>query len=297
MINILFLKLKISKNNFNNLLVFINVLFNLKLKFYMFCNIFQKKLKLENKKIITNEYCHIYNNLENSLKNFLTNKFKFQKILRFIEKQKYKNENYLNDISDGEEYKKPFEEINNKVKELHLNFILNMDGINPYNNSTKDYKAITLEIVEMGKKYRYRYDNHILLFLISGKNINFNLILKKFVEDLNKFYLFGFKYNGYLIRGRIICFTLDLPARAELFGQKKFNSKNSCIFCFQSGTSSKVGIRFPFLKNQKLRVNKNDLTIGFKKKPEENWWFNLITFHPKQIATDSLHFLFHGNFL
>jgi hypothetical protein len=132
----LFLKLNISKTAFSNLIIVFNYLFKIKLNYKYFENKIKKKIKIENKKIIIDGGYYIYNSIKKQILNLLNYENTFEIILKNIKKIKENNnEDYLKDITDGKNYKKPWLNIGEKkldngtiLEEIHLNLILCMDG-------------------------------------------------------------------------------------------------------------------------------------------------------------------------
>lgn len=219
------IKLKLSKSHFINFIKIINFLFKINLNFSFFEKIF-KKINFENKKKYINKQNNsyfIYNNLKENIINFLNIDKYFniikENIKNIQEKIKINESNgIISDFYDGKNYK-DFNYKINKENEIHLNIILNFDGISPFSVSTQNYHVVSGEIIELPIKHRFTYLNKLIFFFIKSDVIDINFIFDDFVKDLNDFFMNGFIFKNHLIRGKILCYTCDLPARSQLFNQ------------------------------------------------------------------------------
>jgi hypothetical protein len=315
----LYLKLQISKAAFISLISVFNFIFKLNFNYKYFEKKINKKINLENNiKKINEDGTYIYNNIKTQIFNLLNYENNFEIILKNIKKIKEnKNESELNDITDGKIYKKPFKKINPQydkngilLEEINLNMILNIDGVSPYNTSNQNYYVVCGQIIELPLEIRLNFINQILIFLIKSKYFNINEIFKfsNFIGDLNKLYNLGFKYKNKIIRLRILCYSMDLPARALLFNQNQFNGFFSCIFCKTKGEFVKgAGVRFPnsqlddqgvqkLINCEERKIEDFRNNLGFKPSTDIMWYNKLIYFEPNQIAIDCLHQCFEGLF-
>lgn len=123
----------------------------------------------------------------------------------------------------------------NKPSKLSLK--INIDGMSPYKNSTKELWPILFSVKEM----KCIDPLYAAIYFGDGKPplIPF---LTPFVEELKSLINKGFKINGNLIEITIDCFICDTPARAFIKGTAYSNSEyGACIKCTVVGEYDKTG--------------------------------------------------------
>ena len=123
---------------------------------------------------------------------------------------------------------------------IHLSAILNTDGVNLYSSSRVELWPVFMAVNELNPKLRFARENLLLIGLWQGKGKPpFKQFLSHVCHDLNSLMrngvqieVDGLKYTVYV---RVLCITLDLPAKAAVLNMTLFNGSEACITCEEPG--------------------------------------------------------------
>ncbi|KAK3913213.1 Halomucin [Frankliniella fusca] len=194
---------------------------------------------------------------------------------RFLEDLQYRfnrigDPSHIRDIYDGRIYK---EQVNNGFlnNPHNISFMWWSDGLQIFKSSINaSIWPLCLVVNELPYKKRILPRNIILAGLWFGKaQPNPNIFLKPLKESLDKLSSDG--YNLKLpdrsvvnVKGKILCGTCDLPAKAKFMRMKQFNGASSCAKCLCAGMryalDSKSGKKttiqvFPYVPNATERTH------------------------------------------
>ncbi|XP_062604037.1 uncharacterized protein LOC134265829 isoform X2 [Saccostrea cucullata] len=150
----------------------------------------------------------------------------------------------LTDISDGQGYRKLMQD--GYLDSNNLTAIFNTDGVNLYSSSKIELWPIFLAINELSPPKRFSRENILLAGMWQGKGKPpFQEYFKVFSEFMNALYVDGvdvcISNKNYSIKLKIVCGTMDLPAKAELLNMSYFNGPYPCITCEEEGKTVKQG--------------------------------------------------------
>ncbi|XP_069109923.1 uncharacterized protein [Argopecten irradians] len=151
----------------------------------------------------------------------------------------------LTDILDGHEYRKLMK--TGFLKESNnLTAIFNTDGVNLYSSSKTELWPIYLALNELSPPKRFSRENILLVGMWQGKGKPpFHEYFKIFSDYMNTLYTSGVEVSidnvKILVKLKIVCGVMDLPAKAELLNMSYFNGQYPCISCEEDGKTVKQG--------------------------------------------------------
>ncbi|XP_067206760.1 uncharacterized protein [Linepithema humile] len=186
--------------------------------------------------------------LESQFKRLLKNTTIVDSLLTYRFNRSKINDIALEDIYDGAEYRKHFDNGNILSHLYNFSYSFNTDGIPMGKSCGKTIWPIYITINELPPKERSK---HILLAgLYVGKNDpNQNVFLQPFIEQANKLSLYGFhwNHNGKDVISKVIplCAIVDSVARFKMLNMSGINSYYACTFCYQKAERTVKGQRFP----------------------------------------------------
>jgi len=158
------------------------------------------------------------------------------------------NDTALEDIYDGAEYKKYFDNGNILSHMYNFSYSFNTDGVPMGKSCGKTIWPIYITINELPPKERRK---HVLLagLYIGEKDPNQNVFLQPFVEQANKLSLQGFHWNhngkNVISKAIPLCAIVDSVARFQMLNMSGINSYYACTFCYQKAERTIKGQRFP----------------------------------------------------
>ncbi|KAH3841159.1 uncharacterized protein LOC127880246 [Dreissena polymorpha] len=184
--------------------------------------------------------------LESQLLNFF-NRPNFAELLKHRFQRKKKKPSNLEDIYDGELYKK----LSSKGGVLsdsfpyNISFTLNTDGVPLFKSSKFSIWPVFLMINELPFKYRRQSENMLFAGLWFGDGKPFmgtffrpiHSNLKKLEDEGLNITVCG---NDILCKAFLICSTADLPAKSTLLNMNQFNGAFSCLQCCNKGETFKT---------------------------------------------------------
>ncbi|XP_028045643.1 uncharacterized protein LOC114254206 [Monomorium pharaonis] len=186
-------------------------------------------------------------------------------------------EDALEDIYDGEEYKKHFENGGILSSPYNLSYFFFTDGIHTGKSNNKTLWPIYLTINELPVSERNKY---VLLagLYIGSKDPNQKVFLQPFINEANKLSTEGFRWmhNGNEIISKVIplCCIADSVARYQLLNFQSFAAYYGCTFCYQKSERTRRGQRFTIsiypAEERTLESTKKDLLETFERKDEIN---------------------------
>lgn len=183
----------------------------------------------------------------------------------------------MEDIYDGNEYKKHFEKGNILSSPYNLSYSFFTDGIHTGKSNNKTLWPIYLTINELSISERNKYVLFAGLY-IESKDLNQQVFLQLFINEANKLSTKGFRWlhNDKQIISKIIplCCIADSVARYQLLNFQSFTAYYGCTFCYQKSECTRKGQRLAisiyFAKERTLESIKEDLFKAFQKKNETN---------------------------
>lgn len=186
---------------------------------------------------------------------------------RFQPDRKLNSEN-IEDIYDGRIYQEQAEFFSSPN---NISFTWYSDGIKIFKSSSFSIWPLCLVINELAYKKRILPHNILLVGLWFGKSKpNPNVFLRPFRKNLNSFEKDGHKFKlqdgtEVLVKGKVICGTCDLPAKAKFLKFKQYNGEFGCSRCLQSGGRAAAGNTtvqvYPYVPN--VRERSHDETQDF----------------------------------
>lgn len=185
---------------------------------------------------------------------------------RFKADRKHNNDN-IEDIYDGRLYKEdPFFR-----KNSNISFMWYSDGVKIFQSSTVSIWPLCLVVNELPYKQRTQPTNILLVGLWFGKGKpNPNLFLKPLKKTMESFQKNGHKFRLFdgsevIVRGKVICGTCDLPAKAKFLQFHQYNGAFGCSRCLDPGGRVPVGRTtvqsYPFREN--INNRNHDQTQNF----------------------------------
>ena len=184
----------------------------------------------------------------------------------------------ITDISDGQEYRKLMQD--GYLKSDNLTAIFNTDGVNLYSSSKIELWPIFLAINELSPKKRFSRENILLAGIWQGKGKPpFQEYFRMFSQFMNALYVDGVDVcindKNYCVKLKVVCGTMDLPAKAELLNMSYFNGPYPCITCEEEGKTVKQGKGtarcLPFrIPGSQPQLRRHDLLIENMKNGKPN---------------------------
>lgn len=163
-------------------------------------------------------------------------------------RRKRKPEN-IEDVYDGNQYKKHFDNNGFLSNPSNISFVWNTDGVPVFHSSKFGIWPLYLAVNELPYCQRFTKENMILAGLWFGdlKPI-MELYLEPFHESLSAIELEGVSCtlpNEKIIRvrGMLLARSADLPAKALVLNMNNFNGNCGCSRCKQPGKTHRVSAR------------------------------------------------------
>lgn len=183
-------------------------------------------------------------------------------------------EDALEDLYDGDEYKKHFEKEGILSSPYNFSYSFFTDGIHTGKSNNKTLWPIYLTINELPISERNKY---VLLagLYIGNKGPNQNVFLQPFINEA-KLSTEGFRWfhNDKEIISKVIplCCIADSVARYQLLNFQSFAAYYGCTFCYQKSERTRRGQRFTIsihpAKERTLKSTKKDLLQAYQRKDE-----------------------------
>jgi len=215
--------------------------------------------------------------LESQLQKLTKNNDFVYAVMNYRFNRKKIGENALEDIYDGDEYKKHFEKGGILSSPYNFSYSFFTDGVHTGKSNNKTLWPIYLTINELPISERNKY---VLLsgLYIGPKDPNQKVFLQPFINEANKLSTEGFRWfhNGKEIVSKVIplCCITDSVARYQLLNFQSFAAYYGCTFCYQKSERTRKGQRFTIsthpAEKRTLESTKKDLLKAFQKKDETN---------------------------
>lgn len=170
-------------------------------------------------------------------------------------KQCDNNNTNLTDIQDG----KLFKNLPN-VERHEISLTLNTDGVQVFNSKSKSLWPVQLMINNLSKTKRFLTKNVIVTALyFNSQHPSMETLLKPLIDEINNIQKSGLKIfidnKEYIFNIRILCSTLDAPAKAAVQNIVLHNGYSSCHYCEHPGTKVGIGVKYPNKRNIKKRTH------------------------------------------
>ena len=159
------------------------------------------------------------------------------KTYRSVERSCTQND-FLNDITDGDIYKKFMSSKLQSNKQF--TFLFNTDGISKCSKSNLTLWPVYLAINEIPAQERFCLENIVIGGLsVADKKPNFDIFLAPIIEELLTLEQ-GINISDHADATDVVYFhvlyaVMDKPARADLLNLKSSNGEYGCIKCLQRG--------------------------------------------------------------
>lgn len=127
----------------------------------------------------------------------------------------------------------------------YFSLSLNTDGVALFSsNSKKSFWPVIISINDLPPYLRFQKKNLILAGLWLDSNIQIDVFLKPFMDELCFMYNSGIDFfnNNYKIICLILC--ADSVARCKLLNMKQFNGKYGCTYCTHPGNPVVIGGKY-----------------------------------------------------
>ena len=160
------------------------------------------------------------------------------------EKRERGTPDHIEDIIDGENFKRFFREGGFLRNRYHLAFQMNTDGVALFKSSTFSIWPVYMIICDLPPGLRYTRKYRIFAGLWFGytKPI-FSTFMQPFIEIMQQLYRDGFSvkipFEDKLVtvRGITISSSMDAPAKCLFMCMQQFNGRCGCPYCTTSGTN------------------------------------------------------------
>lgn len=150
------------------------------------------------------------------------------------------SENF-SDIYDGHVYRELRQSYELLGNTANISMTMYTDGVKIFNSGKFSIWPIYLAINELPFSMRFRRENVILASLWFGdKKPAANLFMMPLANEMRELHQ-GIEVQAperkdpFLVKGIVICFTADLPARALFYNMKQYNGHFGCQKCTQEG--------------------------------------------------------------
>lgn len=171
-------------------------------------------------------------NVTNQFKTLMENPVIAEEILR--QKQ---NQDSLEDVYDGEMYKKFSNENGILADGKNFSVAFNTDGMALGTSSSRSAWPIFMYINELSPRNRKK---HVIFagVWVGGKQPNMNLFLTPFVDEMKRLADIGFKWtnnNNEEVKSRVLTLigVFDSGARYKLLNLSGHGGYYGCTFCYQ----------------------------------------------------------------
>lgn len=135
-----------------------------------------------------------------------------------------------------------------------LSFTFNTDGVKIFKSAkSSSLWPIFVVINEIPKQFRFRKENIVLAGLWHGKEPDFSIFFKYFIEEVDDINKKGFsvtvneslklKFN---VRATML--STDTPAKSKVLNCLLFNGYYGCPYCLHPGQIDKQTMRYPYVK-------------------------------------------------
>lgn len=198
-----------------------------------FCNVCKADLTQSKEKFINL-------NVGAQLKKIISNHF--DEIMRYKEIICNKNDDLINDISDGFYLK-------NILKKGYVcSLTFNTDGVVIHSSSKQTFWPLLLICNFLPPTIRFKEKNMIVAGIYYGvEKPNFSSFILPLVEEFERLSSEGIVMNSELFKFYITHASLDLPAKAAVQQITQYNGYDSCSYCEHPGEKTPKGIRYTIL--------------------------------------------------
>jgi len=187
--------------------------------------------------------------LESKLKSIMERPGVAEEIMTYRFQRRKEHEDNLEDVYDGEMYKRFSAPGGILAEGNNFSFTMNTDGMNLGCSSTRSAWPIFLYINELAPHNRKK---HIVFagIWVGQKHPNMNIFLSPFVDELNSLSTEGFNWtdgHGIVHNSKVIPLiaVLDSAARFKFLNLSNYSAYYGCTFCYEKGHHTSVGLRFP----------------------------------------------------
>lgn len=168
----------------------------------------------------------------------------------YVVKERIPEENYIQDVYDGNEYRKFVNSLPEKDKHCYVTSVLNTDGAPIYKSSKYSIWPIFLKLNELPAQERS--NNLILAGLWFNKNKpDMTVFLGRFVELLNRVTDAGIrcliKEEERILKLFVNNCCCDAVARAPIQGVKQYNGSFGCNWCLHPGEYKEGSMKYPYI--------------------------------------------------
>ena len=155
-----------------------------------------------------------------------------------------------------------------KIFQIHdatdnaFTFTLNTDGLQVFNNNSKDCWPFFLAVNELPVKTKYSLSNIILAGIwVGSTKINNSVILNDLMKEIGHLEegleLNGERFNFFCIYG-----SFDKPARALILNIQNFNGTFGCPFCLAE--SRRINMKPTYTRKGKKRTHNMQIGLGIR---------------------------------
>lgn len=165
---------------------------------------------------------------------------------RFSRKKKHQSN--IEDIYDGDLYKRFSKEGGFLDSQNNISFMWYTDGVPLFKSSKVSVWPLFLSVNELPIQERFKQENMLFAGLWFGRSKPaMSCFLRPFHHSLKKFQDIGCDVycshceENINVKGILLCGTCDLPAKAMVMNMTQFNGKFGCPKCKQEGTVIQSG--------------------------------------------------------
>jgi len=187
-----------------------------------------------------------------------------------------------------------------------LSLVLFTDAVTYTKSVSNSIWAIFSCVVELPPIVRCSFENIIFHSLWAGDDVDFNLFLKKYNNELDEIISNGITINNTRYNIRILGFIADNPARSKVLNCMQFNGYYGCLMCLHptrrnSKNSAQI---YPLINKIELRTDKlymEQVTLsvetggcvyGIKGATYMSKWIDI----PSCVLLDYMHLCLIGSF-
>ncbi|XP_060556799.1 uncharacterized protein LOC132717364 isoform X2 [Ruditapes philippinarum] len=155
------------------------------------------------------------------------------------------NDTKITDIHSGKMYKVSERNLP-ECESIHLTGTMNTDGVNLYSSSKVELWPVFMAINELSPELRFSRENLLVLGLWQGKGKPpFKQFLAYICQEINILTQNGIQMEMeeklYVVYLRVLCVTMDLPAKAAVLNMTLYNGREACILCEETGVTVAQG--------------------------------------------------------
>ncbi|PIK38012.1 hypothetical protein BSL78_25146 [Apostichopus japonicus] len=160
--------------------------------------------------------------------------------------RKKKNSDNIEDIYDGEQYKRLFAPGKLLHEPRNISLMWYTDGCPIFKSSKVSLWPLFFSINELPHKRRFLKENLIYAGLWLGSKPAVGTFLKPFLASIKELQdgvevYAQDKKEIIIVKAVVLCGTCDLPARAVMLNMVQFNGAFGCSHCLQKGCSTSTG--------------------------------------------------------